>query len=89
MVKNIGTLIVDKHCKELCCGEDMKQLDYLNSAWLLIENGRVKDFGCQNTDWNRTTGNGLTVSEVDAEGGVVLPSFCDSHTHLQVGWKWL
>jgi len=48
LVKNIGTLIVDKHCKELCCGEDMKQLDYLNSAWLLIENGRVKDFGtCQ------------------------------------------
>ena len=32
MVKNIGTLIVDKHCKELCCGEDMKQLDYLNSG---------------------------------------------------------
>jgi len=32
LVKNIGTLIVDKHCKELCCGEDMKQLDYLNSG---------------------------------------------------------
>ncbi len=82
LVKNIGTLIVDRHRKEFCCGEDMKQLDCLNRAWLLVENGRVKDFGCQDTDWKQKAGNEFTVSEVDAGGGLVAPSFCDSHTHL-------
>ena len=75
LIKNIGLLVVDRHGKPCLCGHEMARLDVLQHAWLLVEDGRVKDFG-----------EGLpseTPGEVvDARGGAVLPSFCDSHTHL-------
>ena len=75
LIKNIGTLVVDSHGKSRLCGEEMSQLEQLHDAWLLIEDGRFTDWG---------TGSAPTVDAqvTDAEGGTVLPSFCDSHTHL-------
>ena len=75
LIKNIGTLVVDSHGKSRLCGEEMSQLEQLHEAWLLIEDGRFTDWG---------TGSAPTVDAqvTDAEGGTVLPSFCDSHTHL-------
>ena len=51
-------------------------IDY---AWLLVEDGRFAAFGA--------VADGMpplddTVEVVDAEGGMVLPSWCDSHTHI-------
>ena len=78
LIKNIGMLAgilpADKPC---LCGEEMAHVETMQDAWLLVEDGRIKDFG--------TNGDGPTVRSadvVDAEGGTVLPSFCDSHTHL-------
>lgn len=75
LIKNIGTLVVDSHGKSRLCGEEMSQLEQLHDAWLLVEDGRFMDWG---------TGSAPTVDAqvTDAEGGTVLPSFCDSHTHL-------
>lgn len=75
LIKNIGTLVVDSHGKSRLCGEEMSLLEQLHDAWLLVENGRFTDWG---------TGSAPTVDAqvTDAEGGTVLPSFCDSHTHL-------
>ena len=78
LIKNIGMLAgilpADKPC---LCGKEMAHVETMQDAWLLVEDGKIKDFG--------TNGDGPTVQSadvVDAEGGMVLPSFCDSHTHL-------
>ena len=78
LIKNIGLLVVDRHGKERLQGSEMLQLEVLHDAWLLVEDGRFADFG---------TGEPLTshlspLTSIDAHGGAVLPSFCDSHTHL-------
>ena len=51
----------------------------IDNAWLLVEDGRFAAFG--------TVADGMpplddTVEVIDAEGGMVLPSWCDSHTHI-------
>ena len=43
----------------------------LRDAWLAIEDGRIVDFG-----------TGPMQGDVDACGGMVMPGFCDSHTHV-------
>ena len=46
----------------------------LENAWLRIEDGIIADFG---------TGEAPADAErVDAAGGMVIPGFCDSHTHI-------
>ncbi len=55
-------------------GAEMADAGILHDAWLAVEDGRIVDFG---------TGPAPEADEViDAEGGMILPAFCDSHTHL-------
>ena len=79
LIKNIGMLVVNRHGKPYLCGSEMGRLDVLNNAWLLVEDGRFKDFGSGEPALPLPTG---LMEVVDAKGGAVLPSFCDSHTHL-------
>ncbi len=58
-------------------GEMMKTLDTLHNAWLLIEDGLIKDYGEM-----ATLGDVVADSRMDACGGCVIPAFCDSHTHI-------
>lgn len=57
-------------------GSNMKHLPAINNAFLLIENGVIKDFGTVNDAPERAD------YLLDAKGGFVLPGWCDSHTHL-------
>ena len=80
-------LAVDNHGQHYLCGEDMSHIDIVKDAWLLVEDGRFKEWGSMDDDHLDDIVNGDNEREaetlsVDAEGGVVLPSFCDSHTHL-------
>lgn len=55
-------------------GSQMDRTSVLQDAWLLVEDGRIADFG---------SGKAPDAQEViDAAGGMVLPAFCDSHTHI-------
>ena len=55
-------------------GAGMADAGILHDAWLAVEDGRIVDFG---------TGPAPEADEtVDASGGMILPTFCDSHTHL-------
>ena len=78
LIKNIGQIagIVEEGVlrKE---GAAMSETGTLDNAWLLIDNERIADFG--QTD-DRPSDEGCGV--IDAEGGMVLPAFCDSHTHI-------
>ncbi len=58
----------------------MDQLPVLENAFLAIEDGKIAMYGTMDewggiTDWRN-------LEIIDAEGRFVLPSFCDSHTHL-------
>lgn len=58
-------------------GSEMSQLGILENAWLKIDGGKITGWG--KMDHIPSSG----VDEIyDANGGDVLPSFCDSHTHI-------
>ena len=58
-------------------GAEMKELPTIKNAWLLIEDDKIADYGEMNSipeiDADKT---------IDAEGKIILPSWCDSHTHI-------
>jgi imidazolonepropionase len=58
-------------------GSEMAILPMLKDAFLLIENDLIADFGSMN---NCPTLPNAKI--IDATGKVVLPTWCDSHTHL-------
>ena len=78
LVKNIGTLVgVDESGRERVEGRAMTEVATLENAWLLAKDGRIVDYG--------TMDNLPQVEEcelLDARGGWLFPSFCDSHTHI-------
>lgn len=58
-------------------GAEMDEVGTLTDAWLLTEDGRIAAFG----------GPAEPVPErvdelVDCAGGMLMPAFCDSHTHI-------
>ncbi|MDE6446365.1 MAG: imidazolonepropionase [Alistipes sp.] len=78
LVRNIGTIVGIRPAALLrVCGEEMKRLETLDDAWLLADEGRIAAFGPMS---ECPSGDGAQV--VDAGGGMLFPSFCDSHTHL-------
>ncbi len=79
LVKNIATLAgVDRQGLLRRQGRQMSELNVINGAYLLVEDGVIADFG-READLVMPEGE---VSVIDAEGGTVLPSWCDSHTHI-------
>ena len=78
LIKNIGQIagIVEEGVlrKE---GAAMSETGTLDNAWLLIDNERIADFGPMDA---LHSDEGCEI--IDAEGGMVLPAFCDSHTHI-------
>lgn len=58
-------------------GADMKKMDCLENAWLLIEDGIIQDFG------DMEHAHTVQATDVlDVSGKLVLPAWVDSHTHL-------
>ncbi len=58
-------------------GKDMKTLPFIENAYLLIENDSIKDFGPM-ADCRSTKADTI----IDATGKIVMPTWCDSHTHV-------
>ena len=77
LIKNIKTLvgILPQGVLRLC-GSEMNTLNTLDNAYLMVEDGLIKEFGKmeQCPDYRGET--------IDASGKMVFPSFCDSHTHI-------
>ncbi len=79
LITNIKTLygLRPSSCLRLC-GADMSHPYSMDNAWLSLADGVVEDFGDM-----RTLNPDQHADEViDARGGLVMPAFCDSHTHL-------
>ena len=81
VIKNISKLIqTESKLIKFKAGNEMSKLNTIEDAYIEIKEGRITEFGSMDnwkgiSDWNNTT-------IIDAEDGMVFPSFCDSHTHL-------
>ncbi len=78
LFKNIKELVqVRTETISFVSGADMKTLPTINNAFLLIEDDKIIDFGemsiCPHIN---------DAEIVDASGRIVMPTWCDSHTHL-------
>ena len=70
-----GLLQVDQHPVK---GSDMNTVPALNDAWLYIKDGKIDSFGIM------PVSDDLKIKStiINAEGCLVLPCWCDSHSHI-------
>lgn len=64
-------------------GVSMSETGTLENAWLLIEDDKIACFGPMSDcpDLSQESGQD-SFDVIDADGGFVLPAFCDSHSHI-------
>ena len=78
LVKNIGCIVgIDESGRTRVAGKEMDIIGTLENAWLLTDGERISDYGTMDTLPHE---EGHEV--IDAKGGWLFPSFCDSHTHI-------
>jgi len=83
LIINIKELVgVDDTFNPYRSGAAMGKLQTIKNAFLFIDKGLILEYGSMEhlfipEDWKK---KGIKV--IDATGKLVLPSFCDSHTHL-------
>ena len=58
-------------------GKEMKELPLIENAYLLVEHDTIVEYGSM-----KNLGGIIAEKTIDATGKVVLPAWCDSHTHL-------
>lgn len=81
VIKNIAELIqTEEIARKWVAGKEMSTINTIKDAYVEIEDNMITGFGSMNDwsgieDWN-------TTEIIDAEGGMVFPTYCDSHTHL-------
>ena len=78
LITNIKQLLqVHKHNVTILKGSAMKTLSVLENAYVYIEHDTIIEYGemeyCEGIEAETT---------IDATGKIVLPSWCDSHTHI-------
>lgn len=80
LIKNISLLAgIERKGRQMLAGRDMSVFESVAGAFLYVEDGVIRDFG----DASLLAEKGYEGAPVvDAGGGMVLPSFCDSHTHI-------
>ena len=66
-------------------GEQMGGVSSIKNAYLIIKDGIIDAFG--KMEELAPNGENISLSDefekkIDAEGRLVLPTFCDSHTHI-------
>jgi imidazolonepropionase len=81
LIKNIKQLVqVEDIIRTKVSGSEMKKLSCIDDAWLAAEDGIIVGFG-KMQDWEGIT-DWTNLQIIDASNKLVLPSYCDSHTHI-------
>jgi imidazolonepropionase len=78
LFKNIKELVqVRTESVRFIAGAQMKELPTIKNAFLLIDEGRIKEFGSM-----EFCPKIADIEIIDAKDRIILPTWCDSHTHL-------
>ena len=70
-------LQVRENCPKKISGKEMKLLPTLKNAWVFINHGIIEDYGTMDK-----MGSHQDFKTLDCTGKIVLPAWCDSHSHL-------
>lgn len=79
LISNIKLLVNTREEFHLLRGKELAQLPCMDNAFLIIENDRIAEHGAMKDVKFRVAD---FTNHIDANGKMVLPSWCDSHTHL-------
>ena len=79
LIYNIGMVVQARENPPVfVAGKAMSYLPVVEDAWLLIEDDIIAGYGPMALKPDSVAG----MKMIDASGGFVFPSFCDSHTHI-------
>ncbi|MCB0515613.1 MAG: imidazolonepropionase [Chitinophagales bacterium] len=79
LLKNIRQLwLTETENRLLYKGKEMSEVPFIENAFLYIKDGHFADFGTMDTLTNFPEDTEV----IDASGQLVLPAWCDSHTHI-------
>jgi imidazolonepropionase len=83
ILENIKELVqVDPQHRLWVAGKSMAEIQTIKNAFLVIQDELIEDFGpMDKLGLSDFEGDDL-IMEIDCSGKMVLPSYCDSHTHL-------
>ncbi len=77
LIINISKLLhIEDQRRRWKRGKDLSHFPITENAWLLLENDKIVDYGF------RGKVNITAEHLIDAKGGMVFPTWVDSHTHL-------
>ena len=79
LISNIRLLVNTRNEFHLLRGKELSELPCIENAFLIIEDDHVAEYGAMSDVKFRVAD---FTSHFDATGKIVLPSWCDSHTHL-------
>ncbi|MEK7224401.1 MAG: imidazolonepropionase, partial [Bacteroidota bacterium] len=79
LITNIKLLLNTREQNQLLRGKELSVLPCMENAWLQIEDGIIERYG--GMEELKSVHHQLS-SVFDAKGATVLPTWCDSHTHL-------
>ncbi|WP_144665304.1 imidazolonepropionase [Dokdonia sp. Hel_I_53] len=77
LITNIHQLLVTGEYQKPVAGDNMNELHMLENAYLVIKEDRIYEYGLMD-DLHPIAADEV----IDATGQIVMPMWCDSHTHL-------
>ena len=78
LIKNIKQLIqVRESGIRFLSGSEMKTLPTVEDAFLIVKDGKINSYGAMKDCPSNHDGE-----TIDATGKMILPTWCDSHTHI-------
>ncbi len=77
LITNIKSIVqVHEHSPSILKGKSMGSIPTIENGYILVEDGSIKDYGIMDSA-PKNAGK-----MIDATGKLVLPSWCDSHSHI-------
>jgi imidazolonepropionase len=84
LITNIKSLLLtEAEPRPFVAGRHMAELKSVENAWLYISDGKISDFGAMDgSELPSIDRSNPNLKIIPAAGKLVMPAFCDSHTHL-------